>query len=153
MVGCRARRLSCDHSKPIPTAREARWGAILVGRMVQRLKRYGENSEIYSAHDETGIGDVITDYMDDSVQSEGIWMAGRLRAEILSDYITAIEHGYIECPNILWMRKEHLMASYEDVYGTGSTVHLPDTIAAGALAWYIFKNQPKKRKVRATWGA
>lgn len=126
---------------------------ILVGRMVQRLKVYGANSEIYSAHDETGIGDVISDYMPDDVQSEGIWMAGRLRATILSDYITAVEHGYIECPNIAWMRKEHERASYEDVYGSGDSVHLPDTIAAGALAWYIFKNKPKKRKVRATWGS
>ena len=126
---------------------------VLVGRMEQRLRLYGENSTIYSCHDETGIGDVISDYMADDLESEGIWMAGRLRAEILSDYITAIEHGYIECPNITWMRKEHEMASFEDVYGTADSAHLPDSIAAGALAWYIFKHQPRKRKVRATWGA
>ncbi len=126
---------------------------VLVGRMVQRIKKYGENSTIYSAHDETGIGDVISDYMPDEIKSEGVWMAGRLRATILSDYITAVEHGYIECPNITWMRKEHEMASYQDVYGSGDSFHLPDTIAAGALAWYIFKNQPKKRKARATWGS
>lgn len=126
---------------------------VLVGRMEKRLKLYGEISNIYSAHDETGIGDVISDYMSDDLQSEGIWMAGRLRATILSDYITAIEHGYIECPDIEWMRIEHERASFDDVFNTAESFHLPDTIAAGALAWYIFKNKPKKRKVRATWGS
>lgn len=133
------------------TGRQA-W-PVLVGRMEQRLRNYGENSDIFSAHDETGIGDVISDYMSDDLESEGVWMAGRLRATILSDYITAIEHGYIECPDIDWMRIEHELASFDDVYGTGDSVHLPDTIAAGALAWFIFKNKPKKRKVRATWGS
>jgi len=126
---------------------------VLVGRMEQRLRTYGENSDIYSAHDETGIGDVISDYMSDDLNSEGVWMSGRLRATILSDYITAVEHGYIECPNIDWMRTEHELASVDDIYGGGENNHLPDTIAAAALAWYIFKNKPKKRKVRATWGS
>jgi hypothetical protein len=130
----------------------SRW-PVLVGRMEQRLRSYGENSEIYSAHDETGIGDVISDYMSEDLASEGIWLSGRLRATILSDYITAVEHGYIECPDIDWMRTEHELASSDDVYSTAEGHHLPDTIAAAALAWFIFKNKPKKRKVRATWGS
>lgn len=130
----------------------AKW-PVLVGRMELRLRLYGENNDCYSAHDETGIGDVIGDYLPDDLESEGIWMAGRLRNTILSDYIAAVEHGYIECPYIEWMLKEHEQASDEDVFGGGEKHHLPDTIAAAALMWYIFKNKPKKKKVRATWGS
>lgn len=126
---------------------------VLVGRMELRLKVYGEENDIYSAHDETGIGDVISDYISDEVESEGVWMAGKLRTTILSDYISAVEHGYIECPDIEWMREEHVLASDDDVFGGGEKSHLPDTIAAAALAWYIFRHKPKKRRARATWGS
>jgi hypothetical protein len=43
-----------------------------------------------------------------------------------------VERGEIESPLIEFMYNEHKTASVEDVYGTG---HLPDTIAAMALAW------------------
>jgi len=118
----------------------------------ERVKRYAENSEYYSCHDETGIGDVVTDYMSEATESLGIWMSGRLRTEVLTDYVAAVEHGFIVCPDIEWMRKEHEYASVDDLFTTGSTFHLPDTIAAAALAYHIFKNRPKKRRVRATWG-
>ena len=130
----------------------AKW-PVLVGRMELKYRRYGEQNDIYSCHDETGIGDVIADYMSEDVSSEGIWMAGRIRYSLLTDYISAVEHGYIECPDIEWMRKEHEHASDDDVFGTGTSTHLPDTIAAAALAWYIFKNKPRKTRVRATWGS
>ena len=125
----------------------------MIGMHDERVKRFSENSEYYSCHDETGIGDVITDYMSDATVSEGVWMAGRLRTELITDYVAAVEHGNIICPNIEWMRKEHEYASVGDLYDTGSTFHLPDTVAAAALAYYIFKNRPKKLKVRATWGS
>lgn len=123
---------------------------VLVGNMEKNLAVFGEETDIYSAHDETGIGDVIGDYMAENVESTGLWMAGRLRHTILSDYISAVEHGYIECPDIEWMRREHELASNDDVFGTG---HLPDSIQAMALAYYMYKNRPKKKKVRATWGS
>lgn len=129
------------------------WPA-LIGLMEQEVKYWAsEGAESYSCHDETGIGDVISDYMNPKLGSIGIWMAGRVRYQILSDYIAAIEHGTIVCPYVEWAEKEHRLASHDDVYGAGTTSHLPDTIAAGALAYYISKNLPKKKKARATWGS
>ena len=129
------------------------WPA-LISLMTQQVKRWGNNgAESYSCHDETGIGDVISDYMDPKLGSVGVWMAGRIRYEILQDYVTAIEHGIFHVPRIDWAYKEHLYASHDDLYGTGKTNHLPDTIAAGALAYYIAKNLPRRKKVRSTWGS
>jgi len=61
-------------------------------------------------------------------------MGGLKRTEMLSNYITAIEHGRIISPVIETMRAEHLYAATNDVWGTG---HLPDTISAGANAYSL----------------
>lgn len=126
------------------------WPALV--SMLERTKvkfvNVAGEENVFSLHDETGIGDVISDYMEDGV-STGVWMAGRLRATILSDYISALEHGMFEAPMIKWAYKEHEYASVDDIFGSG---HLPDTIQAGALAYHAFKTRPKKIRVRATWG-
>lgn len=96
----------------------------------ERVKAYGGAS----AHDETGIGDVIQDYL--TCGSNGVWMVGKQRSDMLSSYITAIEHGEIVFPMIRWMYNEHKLASTEDVFSGGSKKHhLPDSMAAGAIAW------------------
>lgn len=94
-----------------------------------RIRQYGGGA----AHDATGIGDVLGDYLD--VASEGIIMVGYARHELLSHYINALERGHVIWPMITHAYDEHRLASVEDVYRGGDKYHLPDTMAAGALAW------------------
>lgn len=108
---------------------------VMVKRLDERSVRYGTNTNMHGrAHDATGIGDVVNDYL--GYEAEGVQMRGMSRADMLSNYIKAIEEGEIEAPFIEWMYEEHKMASVADVFQSGEKYHLPDTIAAGALAWY-----------------
>jgi hypothetical protein len=84
----------------------------------------------HAADDGTGLGDVVGGYM--RCQSEHVVMVGRSRADMLSNYIAAVERGEIVAPHIEYMESEHRLASVDDVYGSG---HLPDSISAAALAW------------------
>jgi hypothetical protein len=104
------------------------WPA-MTDRMIERVKLYKGGS----AHDATGIGDVLGDYI--TVASDGIIMVGYTRYELLSHYINAIERGRLISPMIKHKFDEHRLASVEDVYKSGDKYHLPDSMAAGALAW------------------
>lgn len=111
----------------------------MAGYLDERVTSYGGTS----THDNTGIGQVVHDLLHHG--SDPFNMVGRDRADLLTEYIAAIEHG-----ELVWPRDEmnpaleaaygeHKYATREDVYkgskdGTG-THHLPDTISAGALAW------------------
>jgi hypothetical protein len=99
--------------------------------MVERFDARAARFRGAAAHDATGIGDVVAGYMK-TAGARGVIMAGRDRQDLLSNYVSAIERGEIEAPFIKWMEKEHRLASVDDLYGSG---HLPDTIAAGALAY------------------
>ncbi len=101
----------------------------MIGKFEERVRRFGGGA----AHDITGIGSVIDDYL--TVASEGVLMQGLPRHEMLSHYITAIEHGRIEFPMIKWMYDSHRLASVEDVFRSGDSNHLPDDMASGSLAW------------------
>lgn len=94
-----------------------------------RIREYGGGG----AHDATGIGDVLGDYLD--VASDGIIMVGYTRHELLSHYINALERGQLLWPRIKYVYDEHRLASVEDVYRSGDKYHLPDSMASGALAW------------------
>jgi len=114
----------------------------MTAKFDQRVKRFPGAAYF----DQTGVGDVVAGYL--TVAASGVMMVARPRAEMLTSYITSIERGMLVAPRINWMYQEHLLASVADVYGsapdlTGTTetaegeggrVHLPDTIAAGALA-------------------
>lgn len=104
------------------------WPA-MVSMFEERVRRYGGGA----AHDMTGIGGVIDDYL--TVASEGVLMTGMPRHEMLSHYIHAIENGRIVFPMIKWMYDNHRLASVEDVFRSGDSFHLPDDMASGALAW------------------
>ena len=98
----------------------------MAGKFDARLKRYPGRA----AHDGTGLGDVVRDYL--SVGAESVLMVGRARSDMLSSYISAIERGEFIAPLIDFMHDGHRYASVDDVYGKG---HLPDDIAAGSLAY------------------
>ena len=100
---------------------------VMVGKLDARLARYGGRA----CHDGTGLGDVVDGYLEH--EAHGFLMVGRARSALLSNYISAVERGEIESPDITFMHDEHKYASVDDVYGSG---HLPDSIAAMALLWH-----------------
>ena len=100
---------------------------VMIEKYNERLKRYPGST----MHDATGLGNVVNDY---TLTAEGgVVLKGVLRTEIINAYIKAIESGKIIKPFIEWAYREHYFARYDDLFGSG---HLPDTICAGALAWY-----------------
>ena len=121
-------RLDCNPARVVVFQRMGRtaW-PVMVDAYNRRVRQYGQPA----AHDGTGIGDVVNGFL--TVPAEPVMMVGRGRSDLLTEYIAAIERGEIESPYIEFMADEHKYASTDDVYGAG---HLPDTIAAGALAWY-----------------
>lgn len=120
-------RYDCNPMRLVAFERQGRkpW-PLMVGRFNTRLERYSGNA----AHDGTGIGDVVDGYLEYGADS--VIMVGRARSDLLSEYIAAIERDEIVSPLIKFMEAEHRYASVDDVYGSG---HLPDTIAAGSLAY------------------
>lgn len=108
--------------------------------MVEILDRQSSRFPGPVAHDATGLGDVVDDLL--SVEAEGLKLVGRVRADLLSDWIKAIENGEIEAPRIEHPYGEHKYATLNDVYGSG---HLPDSICAGALALWAYRHPPLKR--------
>lgn len=104
------------------------WPA-MIAKLDRRIARYGGNA----LHDGTGLGDVVDDYIETDGARSFI-MAGRARADLLSEYIAACENGELEYPFIRYAYDEHKLASNEDVYG-GEKSHLPDSISSGALMW------------------
>jgi len=101
---------------------------VMVGKYDARLERYGAKG----AHDNTGLGDVIADFLQHQATTTDVNMVGRARQDLLSNYIAAIEADDVRAPFIRFMEAEHRLASVDHVYGSK---HLPDSIAAGALAW------------------
>jgi hypothetical protein len=93
-----------------------------------------------TAHDATGLGDVVDDLL--SGAADGVKLVGRARADLLSDYIKAIENGELEAPRIEHPYGEHKYATLDDIYGSG---HLPDSICAGALALWAYRHPPVRR--------
>jgi hypothetical protein len=114
------------------------WPA-MAGYLDERVATYGGTS----THDNTGLGQVVHDLLHHP--SEPFDMVGRNRADLLSEYIAAIEKGELLWPEddsdpaLAAARSEHIYATRDDIYkgskdGSGRA-HLPDTISAGALAW------------------
>lgn len=111
----------------------------MAGYLDARIAAYGGTS----THDNTGLGQVVHDLL--RHDSEAFNMVGRDRADLLSEYIAAIEKGELVWPEddsdpaLATAKSEHLYATRQDVYkgskDGSTTAHLPDTISAGALAW------------------
>ena len=109
----------------------------MVKLLDERIRSYGAGQSV-AMHDGTGMGDVIAGYLES--QAEPFMMVGRGRSDLLSEYISAVERGDIEAPFIESMEGEHRYATVDDVYGSG---HLPDTIAAAALAYRASRRLPQ----------
>lgn len=109
-------------------------------QMVEILDRRVARYPGTTAHDATGLGDVVDDLL--TSEADGVKLVGRARADLLSDYIKAIENGELVAPRIEHAYGEHKYATLNDVYGSG---HLPDSICAGALALYAHRHPKTTR--------
>lgn len=111
---------------------------VMVGRLNERLRRYGGKV----AHDATGLGSVVDDLIEipRNVRPRDVHavvLAGRNRSDMINNYVSAVEKGLLSAPRIIWAYDEHRFATPDDLYNGSSTSHLPDSIAAGALAWSL----------------
>ena len=122
------------------TRQQKRPWPTMVGTFDRQVNDYWKSR---AAHDNTGLGQVVHDLL--TTDAEPFDMVGRARADLLSEYVTAIEKG-----DLLWPRdesdttlaaalSEHKYCSREALYKgskDGSTKHhLPDSVSAAALAW------------------
>ena len=93
------------------------------------LNRY----QAVSAHDGTGIGNVVNDLIDE--RAHKFVMTGRARTQLLVEYITAVERGVYRLPANTPAFAAHKGTTVEEVYAPGKwNSHLSDDVAAFALA-------------------
>ena len=86
-----------------------------------------------SAHDGTGIGNVVNDLIDE--RAHKFVMVGRARTQLLVEYITAVERGVYRLPANTPAFAAHKGTTVEEVYAPGKwNSHLSDDVAAFALA-------------------
>lgn len=86
-------------------------------------------------HDETGLGGVVADYIDQ--RAMGFMMTGEKRDNMLSEYVNAIESDLIRAPRVESFYKAHLYCSVEDLYARGKEFHLPDEVCSMALGFHL----------------
>jgi hypothetical protein len=118
---------------------------------------FNKDTQAYQAvaeHDGTGVGNVVNDFVDFSDTTNKFVMVGRKRTQMLLDYITDFEHGHYELPLIPKdlehpgvvvnpLYRAHRAATVADVYAPGKwNSHLPDDLAAMALAHQAIKKSP-----------
>lgn len=108
---------------------------VMIHFAAQQWRKYGGRL----AHDATGIGDVVSDYLKSDFHrsdlkrfTDVIMSSGRSRQDLFNEYINAIESGLIVFPRIKWLYEEHKYVTIDDLYGNG---HPPDSVVAGAIAW------------------
>ena len=117
--------------------RQRPWPA-MVKRLNWRWARYGGKV----AYDATGIGNVVGDYIE---YPEGarkkdlvpVIMAGRQRDDMITEYVSAVERFEVSAPRLQWAYEEHKFATPDDLYNGTKSAHLPDSMAAGTLAWSL----------------
>jgi hypothetical protein len=106
------------------------------------IKHFNDAINKYSTeaiHDATGVGNAVNDYVD--VRAQKFIMTGEKRANMLTEYVAAVERDMFRFPRIPIAYTEMKYTRTGDLYQTGGTdnFHLPDTVCAGALAWKLGK--------------
>lgn len=67
-------------------------------------------------------------------------MTGEKRANMLTEYVGAIERGYFQLPRIPSLYSAHKYCRTGDLYsGSTKDYHLPDEVCSMALAWHAGK--------------
>lgn len=119
----------------------------IIHHAVDQWRHYGGQF----VHDRLGVGGVVDDVIRKEMSPREFAAAkgdslgqSKVRWDHLNEYIKAIEDGLITHPMIPAMYDQHRYATWDMLFGNK---HLPDTIAAGALAW----KQRKKRTYVGGW--
>ena len=112
----------------------------MVAAYDERKRRFGG----VGCHDNTGLGDVVDDLLLEKKDVHGIQLVGKMRQEIFSEYIKAIENREVLAPRIDFAFNEHRYVRRLDLQGSG---HPPDSFVAGALAWHARNYAPKRWEV------
>jgi hypothetical protein len=100
----------------------------MIGFYNQTMNRY----HAVGAHDATGLGNVVADFVDE--RSLMVVMIGRDRTKLLSEYITDFENGVYRMPRNTPMFTAHKAVTVDEVWGTARwDSHLPDEVASAAL--------------------
>jgi len=105
----------------------------MIGWFNEAIRRYHADAE----HDATGLGNVVNDYVD--TRALKFHMVGDKRAAMLSEYVSAVEHGKWRFPKIPSAYIEHKWARYPDLYSNAKAqgYHLPDTVCAFGLMHHM----------------
>jgi hypothetical protein len=120
-------RIDCKPFRRVAWQRTGRlpW-PMMIARFEAQVKRYPGRS----AHDATGLGDVVEDYQ--GAGAEPVVLVGVTRSDVFTKYIAAIENGAIISPKIRHCENEHRYCTNDDLRGGG---HPPDSFIAGAMAY------------------
>lgn len=86
-----------------------------------------------AAHDVTGIGGVVEDYIKGNAAP--FVMVGEARKNLFTDWIRAIEAHQVISPDIRSLTAAHLYVTNDDLFIAGPSGHPPDQLVAAALAW------------------
>jgi hypothetical protein len=102
--------------------------------MIEAFNRVTSEYQAFSAHDATGLGNVVHDLVDERTMK--VTMNGRDRTRLLNEYITAVEQGVYQLPRNTPAFDAHKATTVDVVYSSGRALgnHLPDDVAAFSLA-------------------
>lgn len=91
-----------------------------------------------AAHDATGGGNYIDDFLADPV--EAVVMVGMTRKDLFTNYFVAIEHEMIVAPRIVPLYRQHKFVRNDDIWRPGG--HPPDGVVACAMAYKASNRKP-----------
>lgn len=101
----------------------------MIGWFNDAIQRYDADA----IHDGTGLGNVVNDYVDTRARS--FMMTGANRANMLTEYVNAVEKGRVKSPRIKTAYLAHKYAQVGDLYSNSQAFHLPDEVCSFALAF------------------
>lgn len=123
-------RVDCD---PWRTAYVRRFNRRPWPYMIAEFERVVKDYQAVSAHDATGLGNVVHDLVDE--RTAKVVMVGKDRTKLLTDYITAVEQGRYALARPGPLYSAHRGVTVDEVFGSSTwKSHLADEVAACAIA-------------------
>lgn len=107
---------------------------VMINYLNEAINKYGAQAE----HDATGLGNVIGDLLDG--RARNFLMQGIKRANMLSEFVAAVERGKWRYPKALKTAySEMKYCQVGDLYSNTLDYHLPDTVCAFGLMEHVAK--------------
>jgi hypothetical protein len=103
--------------------------------MIEYFNRLMKKYQAEAIHDATGLGNVVNDFIDS--RARGFQMIGAKRANMLTEYVAAVENDKVRAARINSIYKATLYCSVDDLYSSAKEFHLPDEVCSAALAWNL----------------